>query len=94
MSPIRPPGGGDAVRDFKQENDRTYFHFLKGNPGYPEDQGLWGGKPGDRKVSQSWYSSAESFDGALNDNGSREAGEKSTDLREMWEDELLDLVTD
>lgn len=85
---------GDTVKSFKQRMTEPISIFLKGYPGCPEEQGLQGGKAGDRKVLQSWYSSAESFDGGLNQDDSKEDGETSTNLRETWEDELLDLVMD
>lgn len=47
----------------------------------------------ERSLFPSWYSSMESFDGGLNQDCSREDGKKS-DLREMWEDVLWDLVMD
>jgi len=81
-----------VAKGFKQ-NSRAYFQFLKGNPGCPKDQGQWRGSTRDRKVFQKLAQTAESFDSGPPDS-SREDGEKSTHMRDPWEDELLGCRTD
>lgn len=76
-----------------RERMTGHLNFLKGNPGYPEDQRLGqamletercfkAGMTGQKIVMVAllqWY---------------KEDGEKSTDLRNTWKDELLGLVKD
>lgn len=80
----------DAVKGFKQEIDNIFPFFWKVTSAVLKSKDYREA----RSVFSSWCSSAESSHGGLSQDRCREDGQKSTDLRKMWEDELLDLVMD
>lgn len=86
VSQMRLPGKVTQSKALKRRRT-AYFHFLKGSSGCPEEHGPQGPRL-DTKVFPSWRSRAEGSDGGLDSDSSRQDGQKSTDLREMWEDTL------